>query len=110
MYIKIQRENTPFFWLGTALDFLHSFLLEVEKSGRETFMPRLIVTLSKEIDDRLEEIAKQGGISKAEAMTKAFALLSAVKERESEDTLLAIVRENSEKKDSAEIVYQFVGV
>lgn len=73
-------------------------------------MPRLIVTLSKEIDDRLEEIAKQERISKAEAMTKAFALLSAVRERETEDTLLAIVRENSEKKDSAEIVCQFVGV
>ena len=73
-------------------------------------MPRMIVTLSKEVDDRLEEIARKEGISKAEAMTKAFALLSAVKEKKTEDTMLAIVRENSEGKNSAEIIYNLVGV
>jgi hypothetical protein len=45
-------------------------------------MPRLTVDLSDEIDKRLTEIAKKECISKAEAMRKAFALLSiAIKEK-----------------------------
>jgi hypothetical protein len=59
-------------------------------------MPRLTVDLSKEIDTRLTEIAKKEGISKAEAMRKAFALLSVAVEESSKGNSLGIVRENPE--------------
>jgi hypothetical protein len=59
-------------------------------------MPRLTVDLSKEIDARLTEIAKKEGISKAEAMRKAFALLSVAVEESSKGNSLGIVRENPE--------------
>ena len=39
-------------------------------------MPRFTIVLSDEIDNRLTEIAKRNGFSKADAMRKAFALLA----------------------------------
>jgi hypothetical protein len=57
-------------------------------------MPRLTVDLSKEIDSRLSEIAKKEGISKAEAMRKAFALLSVAVEERTKGNCLGIVRED----------------
>jgi hypothetical protein len=59
-------------------------------------MPRLTVDLSKEIDTRLTEIAQKEGISKAEAMRKAFALLSIAVEESAKGNSLGIVRENPE--------------
>jgi len=59
-------------------------------------MPRLTVDLSKEIDARLTEIAQKEGISKAETMRKAFALLSVAVEESSKGNSLGIVRENPE--------------
>jgi hypothetical protein len=38
-------------------------------------MPSFSITLSKEIDDALNDIAERNGITKAEAMKRAFALL-----------------------------------
>ena len=38
-------------------------------------MPRLSLTLSDEIDDALNDIAARNGITKAEAIKRAFALL-----------------------------------
>ena len=59
-------------------------------------MPRLTLDLSKEIDARLTEIAQKEGISKAEAMRKAFALLSVAVDESSKGNSLGIVRENPE--------------
>jgi hypothetical protein len=59
-------------------------------------MPRLPVDLSKEIDARLTEIAQKEGISKAEAMRKAFALLSVAVEETAKGNSLGIVREDPE--------------
>jgi len=39
-------------------------------------MPRMTLDLSDEIDQALTDIATQGGITKAEAMRRAFALLA----------------------------------
>lgn len=72
-------------------------------------MPRLTIDLSKDFDDRLTKIAKEENISKAEAMGKAFALLFAVTDNKTKDSLLAIVKENS-KDGAPEILCQLVGV
>ena len=61
-------------------------------------MPRLTVDLSNEIDSRLNEIAQKAGISKAEAMRRAFALLSIAAEEKLKGNSLGIVRENEEHK------------
>jgi len=39
-------------------------------------MPRMTLDLSDEIDQALTDIATQSGITKAEAMRRAFALLA----------------------------------
>lgn len=57
-------------------------------------MPRLTVDLSSEIDSRLTAIAQKEGISKAEAMRKAFALLSVAEQEKSKGNSLGIVRED----------------
>ncbi|HBC7422543.1 TPA: ribbon-helix-helix protein, CopG family [Serratia marcescens] len=59
-------------------------------------MTRLTVDLSKDVDARLTDIATRHGISKAEAMRRAFALL-AVADSEStkkNGSSLGIVRED----------------
>lgn len=62
-------------------------------------MPRLTVDLSNEIDTRLTDIAQREGISKAEAMRKAFALLSIAVEETAKGNSLGIVRENPENHE-----------
>lgn len=57
-------------------------------------MPRLTVDLSQEIDARLTEIAQKEGISKAEAMRRAFALLSVAEVEKAKGNSLGIVRED----------------
>lgn len=57
-------------------------------------MPRLTVDLSAEIDLRLTAIAKKEGISKAEAMRRAFALLSVADQEKAKGNSLGIVRED----------------
>jgi hypothetical protein len=44
-------------------------------------MIRFTVDLSNEIDERLSDIAKRNGITKAEAMRRAFALLAVADHR-----------------------------
>ena len=58
---------------------------------------RLTVDLSAEIDARLSEIAARNGITKAEAMRKAFALLAVAddEKRKNKGFSLGIVRESS---------------
>ncbi|PID43984.1 MAG: hypothetical protein CSA52_03425 [Gammaproteobacteria bacterium] len=62
-------------------------------------MPRLTVDLSKDINTRLTEIAKKEGITKAEAMRKAFALLSIAEQEKAKGNSLGIVRENKENHE-----------
>ncbi len=57
-------------------------------------MPRFTVDLSKEIDTRLTAIAQKEGITKAEAMRRAFALLSIADHEKEKGNSLGIVREN----------------
>lgn len=59
---------------------------------------RLTVDLSSEIDSKLTEIAKRNGITKAEAMRRAFALLAVADEekRKGGGFSLGIVRENAQ--------------
>ncbi len=57
-------------------------------------MPRLTVDLSKEIDAHLTEIANKKGISKAQAMRKAFALLVVAEQESAKGNSLGIVRED----------------
>ncbi|WP_346798750.1 CopG family transcriptional regulator [Halomonas sp. Bachu 37] len=57
-------------------------------------MSRLTVDLSKEISDRLTEIARKEGITKAEAMRRAFALLSVAEQEKAKGNSLGIVRED----------------
>jgi hypothetical protein len=72
-------------------------------------MPRLTVDLSKEIDARLTEIAQKEGISKAEAMRKAFALLSVAVAETAKGNSLGIVRENPESHET-EVLGRVVGL
>ena len=72
-------------------------------------MPRLTVDLSKEIDSRLTAIAQKEGISKAEAMRKAFALLSVAEVEKSKGNSLGIVRENPDSH-ILEAIGRVVGV
>ena len=57
-------------------------------------MPRLTIDLSKEISDRLTEIARKEGITKAEAMRRAFALLSVAEQEKAKGNSLGIARED----------------
>ena len=62
-------------------------------------MPRLTVDLSEEIDARLTAIAKKAGISNAEAMRKAFALLAVAEGEKVKGNSLGIVREDEESHE-----------
>lgn len=56
-------------------------------------MPRLTLDLSSEIDTRLTEISRKEGISKAEAMRKAFALLALAQEEKAKGNSMGIVKQ-----------------
>ena len=54
-------------------------------------MSRMTIDLSNEVDDRLSEIARKSGITKAEAMRRAFALLSVAYDEKERGNSLAMV-------------------
>jgi predicted transcriptional regulator len=54
-------------------------------------MSRMTIDLSNEVDDRLSEIARKSGITKAEAMRRAFALLSVAYDEKERGNSLAVV-------------------
>lgn len=54
-------------------------------------MSSMIIDLSDEVDNRLSEIARKSGISKAEAMRRAFALLSVAFDQKERGNQLAVV-------------------
>lgn len=61
-------------------------------------MPQMTLTLSDEINDFLSSFARRNGITKAEAMRRAFSLL-AIADREKQKGLsLGLVRENEDHK------------
>ena len=63
-------------------------------------MTRLTLDLSSEIDDKLSDIAKRNGITKAEAMRRAFALLAVAdtEKQKGNGFSLGIVRENAQNE------------
>ena len=72
-------------------------------------MPSMTLVLSDEIDQALTDIAKQSGITKAEAMRRAFALLSvAYADKKKPGFSLGIVREGPD--NTLEAVCRVVGI
>lgn len=72
-------------------------------------MPRMTLDLSTEIDQALTDIARQSGITKAEAMRRAFALLAvAYDEKKKPGFSLGVVREREDH--TLEAVCRVVGV
>jgi predicted transcriptional regulator len=72
-------------------------------------MPRFTLDLSDEIDGALTDIAKQSGITKAEAMRRAFARLAvAYAEKKKPGFSLGIVRERDDH--TLEAVGRVVGI
>ena len=57
-------------------------------------MPRYSITIAKEIDIRLEQIALKNGITKGEALKRAFALLAIADKVESMGNTLGIVNQD----------------
>jgi len=72
-------------------------------------MPTFSITLSEEIDDALNNIAARNGITKAEAMKRAFALLVIAYEQKQKKGRfsLGIVRERDDR--TLEAVCRVVG-
>ncbi|MDG4721460.1 ribbon-helix-helix protein, CopG family [Thalassospira aquimaris] len=72
-------------------------------------MSRFTIDLSEEIDKKLSEIASSSGITKAEAMRRAFALLAlAFEEKKKEGMSLGIIRER--KDHTLEAIGKVVGI
>lgn len=72
---------------------------------KEAYMSRITLDLSPETDKRLNEIVTKKGITKAEALRRAFSLLSIADEQEELNNALAIIN----KKDSS-LVSRIVGI
>ena len=72
-------------------------------------MPRLTIELSSEIDTRLAEIARKEGITKAEAIRKAFALLSVATSEKAKGNSIGVVRELPDS-DELQVVAQVIGI
>lgn len=72
-------------------------------------MSRLNLELSDDVDHRLSDIARRSGLSKGEAILRAFALLSIADIEENKGNSLAVVRENKENKQ-LETVARLVGI
>lgn len=56
-------------------------------------MARMTLDLTPELENRLADIASRSGITKAEAMRRAFALLSVADDEKRKGNTLAVVRE-----------------
>ncbi|MCB6182038.1 hypothetical protein LIN78_00515 [Leeia sp. TBRC 13508] len=72
-------------------------------------MSRLTINLSHEIDQKLTDIANRNGITKAEAMRKAFALLAVADSLKQRGNSLGIVRENG-NEHRLEVVGSVIGL
>ncbi|WGG48569.1 ribbon-helix-helix domain-containing protein [Rugamonas sp. DEMB1] len=72
-------------------------------------MSRLTLELSDEIDRCLTDIARRSGLSKGEAIRRAFALLSIADVEENKGNFLAVVRKNKEN-NQLETVARLVGI
>lgn len=57
-------------------------------------MNSMTLELSDEINDRINEIARKSGLSKAETMRRAFSLLSVAAEQMEQGRSLAVVDKN----------------
>ena len=66
------------------------------------------IRLSDEIDERLTDIARERKISKAEAMKRAFALLSIAADEEKQGHFVGIVKPSDGGKP--EVVKEVVGL
>ncbi|MDD9812253.1 MAG: ribbon-helix-helix domain-containing protein [Gammaproteobacteria bacterium] len=66
------------------------------------------IRLSDEIDERLTDIARERKISKAEAMTRAFALLSFAVDEEKQGHFVASLKPSDSGKP--EVVKEVVGL
>ncbi|MBP2169441.1 putative transcriptional regulator [Erwinia toletana] len=69
-------------------------------------MPRFTVDLSEELDKRLREIAQANGITKAEAIRRAFTLLSVADTEKKRNRHMGFftVNDNGDKEITSEIV------
>jgi predicted transcriptional regulator len=76
-----------------------NFQLIFSKKYREVVgMARLTLDLSPEINERLEAIARSNGITKSEAMRRAFALLAVADTEKKKGLSLGIVKETEDHK------------
>jgi predicted transcriptional regulator len=71
-------------------------------------MPRFTVDLSDELDKRLKDIAQANGITKAEAMRRAFTLLSVADTERKRNRHIGFFTVND--KGDKEIVSEIVGL
>ncbi|MCY1445980.1 hypothetical protein D9M71_625190 [compost metagenome] len=71
-------------------------------------MHRMTLDLSDEIDQALTDIATQSGITKAEAMRRAFALLAVAYAEKKPGFSLGVVRERDDH--TLEAVCRMVGI
>jgi predicted transcriptional regulator len=74
----------------------------------EEAMPRFTIDLPDEINLRLTEIARENGITKAEAMRRAFALLSVAEEQKKFGRGLGIISQKD--GDHAEVYGRILGI
>ncbi len=71
-------------------------------------MPRFTVDLSDDLDRRLKEIAEGNNITKAEAMRRAFALLSVAEREKKQQGHLGIFKITTDGKK--EVISEIVGI
>lgn len=71
-------------------------------------MAEYTLTLPREIDQRLDQIAAINNVSKAEAIVTAFALLSIAERRKQEGYSMGIIREIGE--DEYEVISKVIGL
>ena len=72
-------------------------------------MSRFTIDLSEDIDSRLTLIARKKGISKAEAVRRAFALLSIADQEEDKGHSLGIIKEDPEAHEM-QAVARIIGI
>ena len=108
--IKTNRDRPrfvlPLIILIYAVQSVHKYQPGINMAKNTT---RLTIDLSNEIDEKLTDIAKRNGITKAEAMRRAFALLTvADQEKQKKGFSLGIVRERDDH--TLEAVGRVVGI
>lgn len=68
---------------------------------------RFTIDLSTEIDERLTSIARESGISKAEVMRRAFALMAVAQDEKAKGNSLGIVKDS---RDGLQAIARVVGL